>query len=806
MAPKRNARIDSTVFHPFHGIGYIKDITDTQYNVAFVSDTAPKMVHTNEVRLVPYNKEDCVYINERLYKVSDIKVKSGEVYGQFTNIDYASDKIEKKMNDYSVRPLPKDLQTKMKRSRMIIDKYNRTVNTLNRKNTGSMASFTPITASFILSDLILKCRLKLNVMDDIIPMLRNTKEHSLEIFNMIKNPFDFIRPDAQLITFDKADYICNKYNIYIPFETKCKKWSYDLIRETQSFYVDAYRFWNYFRKYCDKNNQDSSAFIDVVNKTVIDKQIDGKLYKTTSFLYEMEKKMTDGIMSLFYDKKYQICKEKIVEYIQKFESKHGVVLSEQQNDAIINSVQNKIYIITGFPGTGKSTITACILFVLNEFHRQELPDNDVESSTLYVSDDESESDESADGMLYIKKNKYPVKNNICLLAPTGLAYVGIADKCGSNDNEENIHYNKLVSGTCHRTFYHTFNIIYQIHDAKKKRDEEKLAALEKTHAKLFDINPQMLVVDEFSMIDSFVMEKMLKWCKFFDARLIILGDQNQLPSIGPGCNLRNMIESEIIPTTNLTEIKRQTGTLVENIKKMTTKKLHRRDFVDDTMQLKEVTDFIHEDTINTYALDALIDENHLTMKNTKFLTYFQKETYIFNATRLNNVLQNRFNSDVGNLQKIEHNGNFQLNFEFRVGDCIIRTENDYTSDKIRANGEQAIIKWYDYNSKTVGIHYLEDNESDIINTSVDELYDDFKLAYALTVHKSQGSQYENLVIFIDKDQNIWDKAALYTAISRAKKKCIVITDYKTFKNIQLNERSTKEKISLFMRDSNIYDL
>ena len=87
-----------------------------------------------------------------------------------------------------------------------------------------------------------------------------------------------------------------------------------------------------------------------------------------------------------------------------------------------------------------------------------------------------------------------------------------------------------------------------------------------------------------------------------------------------------------------------------------------------------------------------------------------------------------------------------------------------------------------------------------------ELYDDFKLAYALTVHKSQGSQYENLVIFIDKDQNIWDKAALYTAISRAKKKCIVITDYKTFKNIQLNERSTKEKISLFMRDSNIYDL
>ena len=306
-------------------------------------------------------------------------------------------------------------------------------------------------------------------MDDIIPMLRNTKEHSLEIHNIVKNPFDFIRPDAQLITFDKADYICNKYNIHIPFDVKCQKWSYDLIRETQSFYVDAYRFWNYFRRYCDKNSQDSSTFIDVVNKTVIDKQINGKLYKTTSFLYEMEKKMTDNIMTLFYDKKYQIRKEKIIEYIKKFESKYQLSLSEQQEEAVINSIQNKIYIITGFPGTGKSTITACILFVFNEFHLIET--DNMGENTYYDSDSDenNEISDSCDGVIYIKKNKYPKKHNIALLAPTGLAYVGIADKCGSNDIEENIHYNKLISGTCHRTFYHTFNIVYQIRDAKKKK-------------------------------------------------------------------------------------------------------------------------------------------------------------------------------------------------------------------------------------------------------------------------------------------------------------------------------------------------
>jgi len=88
---------------------------------------------------------------------------------------------------------------------------------------------------------------------------------------------------------------------------------------------------------------------------------------------------------------------------------------------------------------------------------------------------------------------------------------------------------------------------------------------------------------------------------------------------------------------------------------------------------------------------------------------------------------------------------------------------------------------------------------------IQTLYDEFNLAYALTVHKSQGSQYENVIIFIDKNQKIWDKPALYTAISRAKNRCIIIATEKDFSNIQHSMKNITDKISLFMKESDIYE-
>jgi len=76
---------------------------------------------------------------------------------------------------------------------------------------------------------------------------------------------------------------------------------------------------------------------------------------------------------------------------------------------------------------------------------------------------------------------------------------------------------------------------------------------------------------------------------------------------------------------------------------------------------------------------------------------------------------------------------------------------------------------------------------------------EFKLAYALTVHKSQGSQYKNIVIFVEPNSYVWDKPALYTAISRAEEKCFIIADYTEFLKIQQNSKNSK-KPTLFLKE------
>ena len=123
---------------------------------------------------------------------------------------------------------------------------------------------------------------------------------------------------------------------------------------------------------------------------------------------------------------------------------------------------------------------------------------------------------------------------------------------------------------------------------------------------------------------------------------------------------------------------------------------------------------------------------------------------------------------------------------------------------MRANGEQAYIRDYDRVKETVKIQYTsaEDKEEKI---SIYELYENFVLAYCLTVHKSQGSQYDNVIIFIDKNQSIWDKTALYTAISRAKSRCFIVSCCADFIKTQNNNKRVSDKISLLLKESDNYE-
>jgi len=287
----------------------------------------------------------------------------------------------------------------------------------------------------------------------------------------------------------------------------------------------------------------------------------------------------------------------------------------------------------------------------------------------------------------------------------------------------------------------------------------------------------------------------LEYCVFFKCRLLLVGDNNQLPSIGPGCILQSIIGSGLFNTNicNLSVIHRQeAGVLKENIQQMNTRLLTYDDFDDGSMVLKNINHFLCPKglSIDPFKIRSLIDEYGLTKTNCKFLSYFRSDKYKFNVGNLNNIVQSKFIT-VTPKQHI-----FSRTKRFDVGDIIMRTENDYSDEaEMRANGELAeIVDIVD--SKVLIKYHDSPNSNSCKKIDFNELENGFVLAYALTVHKSQGSQFENIVIFIDNAQSCWDKQTLYTAISRASKRCIIVSSYDNY--LAAQRRNNNNKLSLFL--------
>jgi len=806
MASKQShSRIakNSLVYHKTFEFGIVESVSEDKSRlVSFGKGKGVKRIKESDLTPIQYRKGDFLYYNNVLFEVEnnfvdyDKKIK----YKIVDNDSGVEKNIE--IHDYDISPIPKDMKGKIRKITYFVDRYNRTVNQINRKAANHAAEFKEITfktTNYILN----RCGISVKQLENLPLYMKKIKCNSLELRNIEKNPFDFIRADMQLISYEKASKICEELGIEVSFNVRCEKWSYDLMHKNNTFYIPALDFYKYFEEFCKSNSYNKKEYLDEINKFVINKTINKRNYKTTQFLLDVEKKMSDLMMDLFYNKKFRINESELLEIITEFEQSKSpqLLLSELQKNAVINSILNKFYIINGLPGTGKSTIVECILFVFETLNKKASNSTDDDEED-YEDDNEDNttisSDSDEDPIVFIKKCKYPKPKNIGLLAPTGLAYIGLKNKC----MKTNPPFNMDISGTCHRVMYVQFP---QIMNLKKGCGDYK-GKKSKNMDSLEGVTPELLVIDEFSMIDSFMFKEILEWCRRFDCRLLILGDENQLPSIGPGCNLRNILECLLFSQTKLTDIKRQTGVLMNNIKKMTTEEITRNDFIDKTMRLVDIDHFIESDEndsnqINYDNLKTLIRKEGLTKDNAKFISYFKSESYLFNVINLNNKLQNIFNP-AGEL--IVSKSKFKDKFKFKVGDIIIRTDNDYTGDDIKANGEQSIVKSYDYHADLVILEKIGEKGVEE-NIDIQTLYSDFNLAYALTVHKSQGSQYDNVVVIIEKNNRTWDKCALYTAVSRARERCFVVSKENDFMTAQRSMKNLTDKISLFMKVSDTYE-
>jgi len=608
--------------------------------------------------------------------------------------------------------------------------------------------------------------------EKMIETLRFEKHSRCFLRNIVDNPYELIQIEHSTINFNQAFRIAKELQIPVSDEVLIQKWAIFAVQDNNgSFYKikshsdsnDAYKqysdrsykqgwYW-LLRKFCDENKllAHYGKYLVILNSLMVEHKTMKNLYGIKDFV-EIEKNIGDAIMELYYDNSNELDEEAFDSFIVKFERGKSTFetpfkFNDEQISAIKHAITDKLCIITGPPGTGKSTIVEAVIQWFNIQSHQTKRD--------YV---------------------------ISLMAPTGKAFKGLLDKCKNIDDVS-------ICGTLHKCLLNTFpKMEKQIDDATRAKSYEPTIeeSSKNISKKQYPQYINKIIVDETSMVDIFMFQKLLKKCKYFNCDLVLCGDIKQLPPVGKGRPFECIIKSELFNTVHLTEIKRQdTGKLKDCIIKINKRELAIGDFDNDstifinhTFTDEDKTIQICNQLVKKYGRDSIA---FITPENNKQPGVFE----------MNKLLQN----NVYNSTRPYKHG------YFKEDDFVMRTENKYDDDVIRVNGDTGIIKFQEGNAY---IRYDDDTNS-IEKMSIYDIADNFTLNYCNTVHKYQGSQ-KDVVVFICSSIHSslsWGTNRLklaYTAISRAAKNLIILGDKETFFAIQ----NCKEEpfVSSFMSEFN----
>lgn len=398
--------------------------------------------------------------------------------------------------------------------------------------------------------------------------------------------------------------------------------------------------------------------------------------------------------------------------LETIEKESGVEYDEVQVAAIRQAVDSKVMVLTGGPGTGKTTTTQGIIVALKTAGLQ-----------------------------------------ILLAAPTGRAAKRMSEATG------------MEAKTIHRLL--EFNPA----DGYKRNDENPLEG-------------DVLIVDECSMIDIILMNNLMKAIPL-GMRLVFVGDIDQLPSVGAGNVLRDIIDSQRIPVIRLTRIFRQaqSSRIV-----MSAHAINRGAFPDLSNGKDADFFFIKNEDAEQVAENIVqLVRNRLpkayNMPTNKIQVLTPMQRGVVGASNLNIVLQEAINpSKVG----LNRSG-----YSFRQGDRVMQIRNNY--DKNVFNGDLGYIQAVDMEERTL----MVDFDGTLVEYEVSEL-DELTLAYATTIHKSQGSEYPIVVIPVLMNHYVMlQRNLIYTGITRAKKICVLIGSTKALAyaidNMTVLRRNTKLK-------------
>lgn len=412
-------------------------------------------------------------------------------------------------------------------------------------------------------------------------------------------------------------------------------------------------------------------------------------------------------------------------HINNLEREYKLKYNDKQRLAIKSSFIENLLIITGGPGTGKTTIIKAIVG------------------------------------LYTKLNNLTTNqldNELALLAPTGRAAKRITETTG------------IKAMTIHKFL-------------KWNKETNSFGINEMTKADV-----KFVIVDEGSMLDNFLLANLLKGLPP-NIKIIFVGDQNQLPSVGPGEILKDLIMSQHIPVIELDDLYRQQEdsyiiSLAHDIKDGLINEGF--DAKHDDYNFVEVDRLNIKNIIHDLCLKAL--KKGYSYKDIQVLIPMYKG--INGIDNINTMLQAVFNPETKKNNQFIHN-----NITYRTGDKVLQTKNN--NDLNISNGDIGTIEDIQYENSQYSI--MIDFNDEIVEYKPKD-FDDIKLGYAISIHKSQGSEFEIVILPIEASyRRMLYRKLIYTAVTRAKKSLMIIGSQEAFKYAVINERELTRKTSLKSR-------
>jgi exodeoxyribonuclease V alpha subunit len=384
--------------------------------------------------------------------------------------------------------------------------------------------------------------------------------------------------------------------------------------------------------------------------------------------------------------------EKIRRLLPQLEVDEDIQLSSEQRDAVLGGCENKVFVVTGGPGTGKTTITRVMVRAMD-------------------------------------KMGFKIK----LAAPTGRAAKRMAEATG------------YPASTLHRMLQ------YQPDGGFAHNEEKKLKA-------------QAVIIDEVSMIDTSLCLALLRALPL-TCRLVLIGDVNQLPSVGPGNVLADILNSQSVPSARLTHIYRQAqeSLIVTNAHRVNSGQLPEcspkpapaNDFFwvqqEDAARIQRLIVQLVTDRIpDMYGLDPMRDIQVLTPMHKGDL----------GTQTLNQILQEHVNPGDGGIRRGNHT--------FRKNDRVLQMRNNYDKDVF--NGD---LGWVKTIEPTRG-EMLVDFEGHVVSYELKDI-DELAPAFAVSVHKSQGSEYPAIIMpVVTQHYMLLQRNLIYTALTRAKRLAVLI--------------------------------